>query len=321
MKILVTGGFGFIGSNWIKQNNQNNEILLVDNISTGANTNNLSRIDYKDHLIEDICNLSLDMLEELNFIPEAIVHFAAESHVDRSIDNPLAFIRTNVLGTSNLLNVALEIKEKYNNIRFLHVSTDEVFGHLSANDLPFTEDTKYNPRSPYSASKASSDHIVRSFHETYGLDVVITNCCNNYGPRQYPEKLIPVVIKNALSNKEIPVYGNGYNIREWIYVDDHNDAITNVLNKGVSGDTYCIGSGEELSNIDLVTEICRILDETIPKDESYTKQITFVKDRLGHDFRYAIDSSKIRNILQWTPKVTFNEGLRKTINWYVNEYK
>jgi len=315
--ILVTGGYGFIGSNWVNNNYKDNNIMIIDNLSVGSNPRNITAISEDiDGIDIDICELKAENLPANGFTPEYIVHFAAESHVDRSITNPLGFVQTNVMGTANMLEIA-----RHFNCRFLHVSTDEVFGHLGIDDDPFTETTPYAPRSPYSASKASSDHLVRAYHETYGLDVVITNCCNNMGPHQFPEKLIPVIIQKAMNEEPIPVYGKGDNVREWIFVEDHNDAITNVLANGVPGETYCIGSDVEMKNIDLVNLICEKLDHDLPRNEgSYKDLITFVEDRMGHDMRYAINSSKIRTELGWEPKHSFDEGIEKTVQWYIKEF-
>ena len=311
-KVLVTGGLGFIGSNWIQQYHKDYEILNIDGDYTGSSLSNIEGTDVVT-VHEDICNLRIANLE--GFVPDYIINFAAESHVDRSINNPLSFVRSNVLGTANMLEFC---RQNFPKARFLHVSTDEVFGQLGKDDMAFNEKTPYNPRSPYSASKASSDHIVRAYHETYSMDVIITNCCNNYGPRQYPEKLIPVVIQKALAGEPIPVYGKGDNIREWLYVDDHNRAITSALEKGKSGQTYCIGSNDEVSNIDLVKKICSILDELQPKETKHEKQIEFVEDRKGHDFRYAILWQKAKHQLKWEPQITFEDGLKKTVEWYLN---
>lgn len=311
--VVVTGGFGFIGSNWIHKNYKENNILIVDNHSIGSNPQNVA-IDHP-HIglvSKDICDFKKeDLSASGDFVPDYILHFAAESHVDRSIEDPLGFIKTNVMGTANMLNIARET-----GARFVHVSTDEVYGHLGVDDDPFTEESKYFPRSPYSASKASSDHIVRSYHETYGTDVVITNCCNNAGPRQFTEKLIPKVISNAMKGEVIPIYGKGDNIREWIHVDDHNEAINQVMLFGKSGETYCIGSGIELTNMQLVNLLLHKLDELFPKDRSYTDLITFVADRAGHDFRYAIDSTKIRDELGWVPKHSLDEIIEDVIKFY-----
>jgi dTDP-glucose 4,6-dehydratase len=316
--ILVTGGLGFIGSNWILNNLNGNFIVNIDANRDGSDLRNLQSIENNDNyelLVRDICAVTHEKIKA-RFTPDYIVHFAAESHVDRSITDPLAFVKTNVMGTANMLEIA-----RHFGCRFLHVSTDEVFGHLGIDDEPFDETTPYAPRSPYSASKASSDHLVRAYHETYGLDVVITNCCNNYGPRQFPEKLIPVIIKKALNEEPIPVYGDGMNIREWIYVEDHNDAITKVLFSGKSGETYCIGSDVEMNNITLVKLICERLDHNLSRAEGkYEDLITFVGDRPGHDMRYAIDSTKVRNTMDWLPSNEFSEGIDKTIQWYIKEF-
>lgn len=313
-KVLVTGGLGFIGSNWIVQNHKDYEIFNVDAGYTGSNFDNLPVILTKvTTLMKDICDLKVEDLD--GFVPDYVINFAAESHVDRSITDPLSFVKTNVLGTANMLEL---VRQNFKTARFLHVSTDEVFGQLGKDDMAFNEKTPYNPRSPYSASKASSDHLVRAYRSTYGMDVIITNCCNNYGPRQYPEKLIPVVIKKCLSGESIPVYGKGDNIREWLHVDDHNRAITRALESGKSGQTYCIGSNDEVSNIDLVKKICTVLDELRPKTTKYEEQISFVEDRAGHDFRYAILWQKANYQLKWEPQVEFDKGLKDTIKWYLD---
>jgi len=324
MKILVTGGCGFIGSNFIldQLNNKNNEIINVDKLTYAGNIDNLKSINscknYK-FIEEDICNLYKinQILMECN--PDCIVHFAAESHVDRSIDNPLTFIHTNILGTTNLLISSQKLLNKNKNFKFLHVSTDEVYGSLGSNGL-FTEDTPYKPSSPYSASKASSDHIVRAWGNTYGLPVLITNCSNNYGPYQFPEKLIPLMIANCMDEKPLPVYGKGTNVRDWLYVGDHCKAIYSVLKNGIIGETYNIGGNNEIKNIDIVNKICMILDNLRPRKNSltYSELITFVKDRPGHDYRYAIDSSKIQNELDWKPFESFESGIYKTIKWYLD---
>ena len=263
------------------------------------------------------------LLEE--YQPDAVINFAAESHVDRSILDPDVFVKTNVLGTEVLLRVVKDWwknlgEEKKNKFRFHHISTDEVFGTLSMDDPAFTEETPFAPNSPYSASKASSDHFVRAYHETYGLPTVITNCSNNYGPRQFPEKLIPLMTLNALAGKPLPIYGTGENIRDWLHVEDHCDAIYEVLTKGRVGQTYNIGGRAERNNLFIVNKICEILDEIKPRSDgkSYKEQITFVKDRLGHDLRYAINCSKIEKELGWNPKHNFEDGLKETIQWYLN---
>jgi len=329
-RILITGGYGFIGSNFVLKQVQksNNKYLNLDKLTYAGNIDNLSSLvaekDYH-HVIGDICDRQL-IIETLDqFQPNTIIHFAAESHVDRSIDDPMDFIQTNIVGTATLLDVALDYwqktkdKENKENFRFLHVSTDEVFGSLD-NDGFFTETTPYDPSSPYSASKASSDHLVRAWYRTYGLPVLITNCSNNYGPYQFPEKLIPLIIANCIDEKPLPVYGSGLNIRDWLFVEDHCNAIYTVLQKGNIGETYNIGGNNEIKNIDIVKSICSILDELRPRSngELYQNLITYVTDRPGHDLRYAIDASKIKNDLGWSPKETFETGIQKTINWYLD---
>lgn len=335
MKILVTGGAGFIGSATVRHliNNTNHEVINLDKLtyagnleSLPENVQNSPRYTFEQ---VDICDSA-----ELNRVfeqhqPDAIMHLAAESHVDRSIDGPAEFIYTNIVGTYTLLEVArkywnsLEGKKKAA-FRFHHVSTDEVYGDLphpsdtpNAKEVLFTETTSYEPSSPYSASKASSDHLVRAWHRTYGFPVVITNCSNNYGPYQFPEKLIPLVTLNALEGKELPIYGPGDQVRDWLYVDDHARALCLVIEKGKDGETYNIGGHNELQNIDVVKTICNILDELKPKATKYSEQITHVADRPGHDRRYAIDSSKMQNELGWVPQETFETGLKKTIQWYL----
>ena len=325
MKILVTGGCGFIGSNYIlkQMNESTNTILNLDNLTYAGNLENLDNISNNRNYIfqkGDICDFSFVSNAIKNFKPNAIIHFAAESHVDRSIDNPLAFINTNIIGTANILISTLQhIKKLPKNFRFLHISTDEVFGSLSENGY-FTEKTNYDPSSPYSASKASSDHLVRAWHKTYGLPILITNCSNNYGPYQFPEKLIPLMILNCIDEKPLPIYGKGNNIRDWLYVEDHCNAINSVLNYGILGETYNIGGNNEIQNIEIVKLICKILDELKPRtsNESYLSLISFVQDRPGHDFRYAIDASKIKTKLKWVPTETFKSGIRKTIIWYLD---
>jgi dTDP-glucose 4,6-dehydratase len=312
-KVLVTGGLGFIGSNWVNRFSDEYDITVVDAGYKGSDEGNLN-VDVK-VVRADIKDLQAFIFLGIN--PDVVLHFAAESHVDRSIDNPVPFVESNVNGTINLLEL---IRKHKPDTRFVHVSTDEVFGHLGVDDTPFNETTPYDPRSPYSASKASSDMFVRSYANTYGLDVCISNCSNNYGPNQDTEKLVPKIITNALSGKSLPIYGEGQQRREWIFVEDHNTAITAVLEKGVSGETYCIGSGLELSNLELVSNICDMLDDMFPMSESkYEEQIVYVEDRPGHDFRYAIDSSKIREELGWEPKVSLREGLIKTIEYCYNK--
>ncbi|SVB00391.1 uncharacterized protein METZ01_LOCUS153245 [marine metagenome] len=330
MKILVTGGCGFIGSNFVLQqiNTTQNTILNLDKLTYAGNLNNLSKVS-KDPRYEfvqgDICDSNLVSNTISYFQPDAIVHFAAESHVDRSIHGPMDFVNTNIVGTATLLNVSRKYiearsqKPEAGNFRFLHVSTDEVFGSLGDDGL-FTETTPYDPNSPYSASKAGSDHLVRAWTRTYGFPALITNCSNNYGPYQFPEKLIPLMIANCIDEKPLPIYGEGLNIRDWLFVEDHYDAIYSVLRNGTIGETYNIGGNNEISNIDIVNTICSILDELKPRSggKSYNNLITFVTDRPGHDFRYAIDATKINNKLGWSPKETFASGIRKTIQWYLD---
>jgi len=329
MKILVTGGCGFIGSNFVlKQVQQNNNTIInMDLLTYAGNQDNLKPISNKKnyHFIHgDISDRKLTSKLFQNFQPEAVVHFAAETHVDRSIDRPMEFIQTNIVGTTNLLNETLEywkklnIKNQNTNFKLLHVSTDEVFGALG-NEGFFTETTPYDPSSPYSASKAASDHLVRSWHRTYGLPILITNCSNNYGPYQFPEKLIPLMIANCIDEKSLPIYGKGLNIRDWLYVEDHCEAISIVLQNGMIGETYNIGGNNEIRNINIVKTICSVLNELRPRanGESYAELITHVNDRPGHDYRYAIDASKIKNDLVWSPKETFETGIRKTVQWYL----
>jgi dTDP-glucose 4,6-dehydratase len=312
--IVVTGGFGFIGSNWIRDNHEGNIILIIDNLSKGSNPNNIDSNILYHHINKDICKVTKENIEcYFDGKVDYIIHFAAESHVDRSINAPLDFIKTNVLGTANLLNIARELE----GVRFIHVSTDEVYGHLELTDPSFTETTPYNPRSPYSASKASSDHIAKAYYETYGLDVIVTNCCNNVGPNQDGEKLVPTVIRNAIQGNPIPVYGNGQNIREWISVHDHNHVISLLMKQGKAGESYCIGSRFECTNLELIEKICTILDSKRPKDKKYFEQIQFVGDRKGHDFRYSIDSTKIENELGFIVNTPLNKTLNDTIDYYL----
>ena len=329
MKIFVTGGAGFIGGNFVIKQilNENNEVLNFDKLTYAGNLDTLTDvIDHPNYqfIQGDICQRSTVNEAMAQFKPNAIVHFAAQSHVDRSIDGPFEFIQTNIVGTAVLLDESLHY---YNSLqgtqkelfRFLHISTDEVYGSLG-NEGIFLETTAYDPSSPYSASKASSDHLVRAWHRTFGLPVLITNCSNNYGPYQFPEKLIPLMILNSIEEKELPVYGKGKNIRDWLYVEDHCDAIETVLTKGKLGETYNIGGNNEIKNIDIVKTICQKMDEYSPRaySGSYEDLITFVTDRPGHDFRYAIDASKIRDELGWLPKEDFTSGIEKTIQWYLN---
>ncbi|MGL3692162.1 dTDP-glucose 4,6-dehydratase [Acinetobacter sp. LA-1] len=330
MKILVTGGAGFIGSAVIRHiiQNTNNQVLNIDKLTYAGNLESLKEIDqhsnYEFKQI-DICDTEQITAAIDAFQPNAIMHLAAESHVDRSIDGPAAFIQTNIVGTYTLLEAARKYwmgldAEAQQNFRFHHISTDEVYGDLEGTTDLFTETTSYAPSSPYSASKASSDHLIRAWHRTYGLPVIVTNCSNNYGPYHFPEKLIPLVILNALDTKPLPVYGNGQQIRDWLFVEDHARALYKVVTEGVVGETYNIGGHNEKQNIEVVKTICKILDELKPQanGQTYESLITFVKDRPGHDLRYAIDATKIQNELGWTPAETFETGIRKTVEWYLN---
>ncbi len=327
MKILVAGGAGFIGSNFILNYIDKHIILNYDKLTYAGNINNLNSIkNHKNYsfIKGDIKDQNLVTKTIYDFKPDAIINFAAESHVDRSIDGPQDFINTNIVGTFVLLKSAFSYfnnlnKDKIKNFKFLHISTDEVYGSLGLMGK-FKETTPYNPTSPYSASKASSDHLVKAWHHTFGLPILITNCSNNYGPYQFPEKLIPLMITNCLEHKKLPIYGKGDNVRDWIFVDDHCKAVYKVLKYGKLGETYNIGGNQEMSNIDIVNNICLILDKLNPSDklDSYRSLITFVKDRPGHDFRYAIDSSKIESTLNFYPKENLKTGLKKTINWYLS---
>ena len=327
--MLVTGGCGFIGSNFVRyvlDQADEYKIVNLDKLTYAGNINNLNGIDEtRYHFVEgDICNQKLVKSLFENENPAVLVHFAAESHVDRSIDGPADFIETNVVGTLTLLEEARNFVENgsNDNFRFIHVSTDEVYGSLGQKGK-FTEQTAYDPSSPYSASKAGSDHLARAWHRTYGLPVLITNCSNNYGPYQFPEKLIPLMIINCLHEKPLPVYGEGVNVRDWLFVLDHCDAISSVLSKGQVGETYNVGGNNEIQNIQVVKMICGILDEIFPRSNgsSYNDLISFVKDRPGHDFRYAIDAGKIERDLCWRPRETFETGLRKTLTWYLENRK
>ncbi len=325
-KCLVTGGCGFIGSNYIRtilDRGEDLHVVNLDKLTYAGNIQNLNGISSNNLTIVkgDICDVDLvnSLFEKHHF--DTVVHFAAESHVDRSIEGPAEFIQTNVVGTLNLLEQSRIFINKTNNdnFRFLHVSTDEVYGSLG-DDGKFLETTPYDPSSPYSASKAGSDHLVRAWNRTFGLPTLITNCSNNYGSYQFPEKLVPLMIINCLQGNPLPVYGEGENVRDWLFVGDHCDAIHTVLAKGEMGETYNIGGNNEIKNIDVVTIICSLLDEISPREDgsSYSDLITFVKDRPGHDFRYAIDAGKIQNDLGWSPNESFETGIRKTIHWYLD---
>lgn len=332
MKILITGGAGFIGSAVVRHviENTENEVLNVDKLTYAGNLESLARIAKNPRYTfsqTDICDrVALDELFE-NFQPDAVMHLAAESHVDRSITGPAAFIETNIIGTYQLLEAARHYwntlpENRKTAFRFHHISTDEVYGDLEGTEDLFLETTPYAPSSPYSASKASSDHLVRAWYRTYGLPVVLTNCSNNYGPFHFPEKLIPLVILNALAGKPLPVYGNGTQIRDWLYVEDHARALYKVVTEAAVGETYNIGGHNEQKNIDVVKAICELLEELAPnKPEGlarYEDLITYVTDRPGHDLRYAIDASKIQKDLGWVPQESFETGLRKTVQWYLN---
>ncbi len=327
--ILVTGGAGFIGANfvidWLRQSDD--AVLNVDKLTYAGNLRTLQSLNGSPRHVfarVDICDrTALDTLLAAHR-PRAILHFAAESHVDRSIHGPAEFVQTNVVGTFTLLEAARRYwsalpEAEQAGFRFLHVSTDEVFGSLSPADPQFSETTPYAPNSPYSATKAGSDHLVRAYHHTYGLPTLTTNCSNNYGPYQFPEKLIPLMIANALAGKPLPVYGDGQNVRDWLYVGDHCSAIREVLARGVPGETYNVGGWNEMTNLDVVHTLCDLLDSARPKAQgSYRDQIAYVKDRPGHDRRYAIDARKLERELGWKPAETFATGLAKTVSWYLD---
>ncbi len=321
--VLVTGGCGFIGSNFVKYliSLKNYFPIIIDKLTYAGSKKNLNKINEKSfELIEgDICDeqLILNVFKDYEF--DGVFHFAAESHVDRSIDGPREFIDTNIIGTFNLLQVSrANISKNKNNFKFIHISTDEVYGDLGSGGY-FNEKSSYKPNSPYSASKAASDHLVRAWGKTFNLPVIITNCSNNYGPCQFPEKLIPLMIINCIDWKQLPVYGNGENIRDWLFVKDHCTALETVFSKGKMGETYNIGGSNEVKNIDIVKTICDIMDELKPSNNgSYRELISFVSDRPGHDKRYAVDSTKIQKTLKWEPKESFQSGIRKTIKWYLN---
>ena len=323
--ILVTGGAGFIGSNFVLQwlEEAGTPVVVLDKLTYAGNMDNLASVAQNPLFSFVLCDIvdgaALRRVFE-EYCPSAIVHFAAESHVDRSILGPGDFIRTNIEGTFQLLEATraywskLPDKEK-SSFRLLHVSTDEVYGSLTPTDPAFTEKTPYSPNSPYSASKAASDHLVRAYHHTYGLPVLTTNCSNNYGPRQFPEKLIPLIVLNALKGLSLPIYGDGLNVRDWLYVGDHCDGIRSVLQRGVLGETYNIGGRQEMSNLDVVRYVTDILDELVPTERPYWDLVNFVKDRPGHDRRYAMNIDKIERELGWRPRETFATGLRKTVQW------
>ena len=325
MKILVTGGAGFIGSSVIRLAiSRGASVVNVDAVTYAACLNNVANVaNHPNYAFEQVDIRDREALANVfaKHTPDAVMHLAAESHVDRSIDAPADFIETNITGTFNMLEAARSYWQAQGRpvtFRFHHVSTDEVFGSLSPTGM-FNETTPYDPRSPYSASKASSDHLVRAWHETFGLPIVLTNCSNNYGPFQFPEKLIPLVILNALMGKPLPIYGDGENIRDWLYVEDHADALLLVLEQGAVGRNYNIGGENERTNLEMVETLCAILDRLSPRDRgSYTELITFVTDRPGHDARYAIDPARIRDELGWRPSVTVEGGLEKTVHWYLD---
>ena len=323
--LLITGGAGFIGSHVVRymvNHRPDYQIVNLDKLTYAGNLENLKDVEDKPNYTfvkADICDFEEIQKIFSEYRIDGVIHLAAESHVDRSITDPFSFAKTNVMGTLNLLQAAKQAWEPdYRGKLFYHVSTDEVYGALQFDDPPFTEETKYDPHSPYSASKASSDHFVRAYHDTYGLPIIISNCSNNYGPYQFPEKLIPLIINNILHNKPLPVYGKGENVRDWLYVEDHVRAIDLIFHKGKPGNTYNIGGSNEWKNIDLINVVIDITDRLLGRPQGTSKKlITFVADRAGHDLRYAIDSSKLTKELGWEPSLTFEEGIEKTVRWYL----